>query len=133
MAYLELKDPSKVKKIESFTSELDVKKVDLSAETDLLRDILAGYPGDANAVVAAASAGVETLQDATTLFCQLDTFNDRFGLASIPDELLAVLEGHTALPGKEHGEIVLAADAIIRNSKIPLFDSRVQELRAHLL
>jgi Acetyl-CoA carboxylase, central region len=64
---------------------------------------------------------------------QLDTFNDRFGLESIPDELTAVLEGLTALPGKEYGDIVLAADAIIRNSKVPSFDNRVQELRAHLL
>jgi hypothetical protein len=48
---------------------------------------------------------------------QMDTFNDRFGLESIPDELMAVLEGLTALPGKEYGEIVLAADAIIRNSR----------------
>jgi hypothetical protein len=67
LAYLEFKDPSKVKKIETFTGELDVKQVDLSAETDLLRDMLAGYPVDANAVVAAAFAVVETLQDATTL------------------------------------------------------------------
>jgi hypothetical protein len=29
---------------------------------------------------------------------------------------MVVLEGLTALPGKEYGEIVLAADAIIRNS-----------------
>jgi hypothetical protein len=64
---------------------------------------------------------------------QLDTFNDRFGLASILDELLAVLESLTTLPGKEHGEIVLAADVIIRNTKIPSFDRCVQELRAQLL
>jgi hypothetical protein len=56
---------------------------------------------------------------------QLDTFDDRFGLESIPDELMTVLEGLTALPGNEYGEIVLAANAIIRNPKVPSFGSRV--------
>jgi polyhydroxyalkanoate synthesis regulator phasin len=32
-----------------------------------------------------------------------------------------------------YGEIGLAADTIIRQSKVPSFDSRVDELRAQLL
>jgi hypothetical protein len=58
---------------------------------------------------------------------------DRFGLEFIADELLAVLEVLTVLSGREYGESVLAADVIIRNTKIRSFDSRVQELRARLL
>lgn len=191
LASLELKDPSKVKKILPFDGSLDVKEVDLSSETNQLQNMLAGYPGDADAVVAAVFSAVSDLESATALSVatlseflrveklfagklrddvvrdltkanqdaldivisenmahqqlktrslvvqatlrQLDAFNDRFGLNSIPDDLMAVLEDLASLPGKEYGEIVLAADAIIRNSKVPSFDSRVAELRARLL
>ena len=51
LATLELKDPSKVKKIAVFDGELDIPKVAYEAETDsALKNVLAGYAGDADAL-----------------------------------------------------------------------------------
>jgi hypothetical protein len=69
----------------------------------------------------------------SALLRQIETFGDRFGVGSLSDDLLAVLEELAALKDKMYGEIGLAADTIIRQSKVPSFDSRVDELRAQLL
>ena len=50
---------------------------------------------------------------------QVETFGDRFGISSMPDDLMASVEGLTQLKSKNYGEVTLAAGAIIRESKIP--------------
>ena len=64
---------------------------------------------------------------------QVETFTDRYGSLELPDSLLAVLNRLAELKGSVYGEIVLAADTIIRNLQVPPFDSRVSELREKLL
>jgi acetyl-CoA carboxylase / biotin carboxylase 1 len=63
---------------------------------------------------------------------QVDTFADRFGASELSKDLLTVLGQLAQLKEKVYGEIALAADNLIRKSKIPSFDSRVSELRAQL-
>jgi acetyl-CoA carboxylase / biotin carboxylase 1 len=192
LASLELKDPSKVKKIEEFRGSLDIPSEPIDAEArDVVKNILAGYKGDPDAAAAAvldeakdaeSAAAIVTealneylrveklfvgkLQDdavreltkanAETLdvviaenlahqqlkarnalilamLRQVETFADRFGVSQYPAPLLAALEDLGSLKEKAYGEIVLSADTIIRESKVPSFDSRVAELRAQLL
>jgi acetyl-CoA carboxylase / biotin carboxylase 1 len=191
LASLELKDPSKVKKIGTFDGELDLKKVPLDNETDPIKTILSGFQGDADACVAAAFAGVKDIESASALVTstlaeflrvenifagklqddvvreltkankdnldvviaeslahqqlkrrstlvkamlrEVETFNERFRVSALPDNVMGVLEELSSLKEKEYGEIGLAADSIIRQSKIPSFDSRVDELRSELL
>ena len=63
---------------------------------------------------------------------QVDTFSDRFGMQSIPSDLLERLTSLSALKAKQYGEISLAASTIIRESKIPSFEDRLAELRTSL-
>jgi len=65
------------------------------------------------------------------LLREVETFGDRFG-ASVPEELMSSLQELSEMKDKEYGEISIAADSIIRLSKIPSFDSRVEELRSQL-
>ena len=60
---------------------------------------------------------------------QVETFGDRFGIRSMPDDLMASIEGLTQLKSKNYGEVTLSAGAIIRESKIPSFEDRKAELR----
>jgi acetyl-CoA carboxylase/biotin carboxylase 1 len=192
LASLELKDPSKVKKIVNFEGSLDIPSVVLeSFPRTALTNVLAGYKGDPEAVAQAAFGGVTDIESATSLVTetlseflrvekmfigklrddvvremtkanvdslsvvisenlahqqvkmrtrlisallrQIETFGDRFGVGSLSDDLLAVLEQLAELKDKMYGEIGLAADTIIRQSKVPSFNSRVDELRAQLL
>ena len=192
LASLELKDPSKVKKILNFEGALDVTAVDIEADSkDAANNILAGYKGDAEAAAQAAladatdlasasaavvdafneylrvetifdgklkddvvrqlakdnSASLETvvdinrahgLKDARSklvlgLLRQVETFSDRFGESTLPDDLLAALDQLSNLTGREYGEITIAADSIIRQTKIPAFEVRVADLRKQLL
>lgn len=192
LASLELKDPSKVKKILNFEGALDVTAVDIETDSkDAANNILAGYKGDAEAAAQAAladatdlasasavvvdafneylrietifdgklkddvvrqlakdnSASLETvvdinrahgLKDARNklvlgLLRQVETFSDRFGESALPDDLLAALDQLSNLTGREYGEITIAADSIIRQTKIPAFEVRVADLRKQLL
>ena len=64
---------------------------------------------------------------------QVETFSDRFGINSLPDDLMASVEGLTELKSKNYGEVTLAAGSIIRESKVPGFEDRKTELRNLLL
>jgi acetyl-CoA carboxylase/biotin carboxylase 1 len=191
LASLDLKDPSKVKKIVTFEGEFKIPSVALeTAATDMISHILAGYQGDAEFAANAAFEDIEDVETAATLVTdtlneflrvekifngrllddvvrdltkansedldhviaeiqahlnvrlrsqlilamlrQVETFSDRFGVAEISGDLLAALEELQTLKDKMYGEITLAADTIIRQSKIPSFESRVEELRAQL-
>jgi acetyl-CoA carboxylase / biotin carboxylase 1 len=188
LATLELKDPSKVKKIGTFDGDLDIPNEPLEAESDPIKTILSGFQGDPNACVAAAFAGTTDLESAaelatltlseflrvenifagkllddvvreltksntdtldvviaenlahqqlkrrtqlvTAVLREVETFGDRFG--AVPNSVMGVLSELTTMMDKQYGEIGLAADSIIRLSKVPSFDSRVDELRAQL-
>ena len=68
LASLELKDPSKVKKIEVFGGKLDTAFVALEDDTDPIKNILAGYGGrDPNAAIMNAFATVKDIKSATAL------------------------------------------------------------------
>ena len=192
LASLELKDPSKVKKIDTFDGILDIPHVDLETDPDdAVSNILSGYIGDPDRATAdildaaadgeAAStlvvdvlteflrvenifagklrddvvrdltkANAETLDVVVaeilshqqlkrrsdlilSMLRQVESFADRFGMSEIPEELLSKLEELANLKDKAYGELALAADNIIRQSKIPSFDSRVEELRTQLV
>ncbi len=192
LASLELKDPSKVKKILNFEGELDIPTAELEMDPKtVVANILAGFEADPEAAVQAAlgsasdlDSAAETVTNALTEFArvesifagklkddvvrdlakanaenldvviaenlahqqlpmrtklvlamlrQVESFNDRFGVNQIPAPLLEALETLAGMEGKAYGEIKLAADNIIRQSKVAPFDDRVSELRAVLL
>ena len=192
LASLELKDPSKVKKILSFEGSLDIPKVEVEIEPDaMVANILAGFEADPEAAAQAALGEATDLESAAevvtkalnefirvesifagklkddvvreltkanegnldvviaenqahqqlpmrtklilAMLRQVESFNDRFGLNQIPDGLLEALEKLATMEGKEYGELALSADTIIRQSKVPPFEDRVNELRALLV
>mmetsp|Transcript_10466 Transcript_10466/g.13856 ORF Transcript_10466/g.13856 Transcript_10466/m.13856 type:complete len:2095 (+) Transcript_10466:147-6431(+) len=63
---------------------------------------------------------------------QVETFPDRYGSTDLSDELLELLKQLAGMKDKVYGEIALAADLIIRQSKAPPFEDRAKELRATL-
>jgi len=63
---------------------------------------------------------------------QVETLSDRFGVQQIPAELEETLSAVSHLKGKAYGELTLAASRIIRQSKVPPFDTRLSELRETL-
>ena len=193
LASLELKDPSKVKKILTFEGELETAGgAALEIEADeAVKNILAGFNGDAEAAVPLAfeaiddaAAAADFVTESITEFLrvenmfagklkddvvrdlakanpddlstvigvnqahinvnlrnrlilsmlrQVETFASRYGTASLPDSLVSALEELSVLEGKAYGELVLAADSLIRQSKVPPFAERVAELKATLL
>jgi acetyl-CoA carboxylase/biotin carboxylase 1 len=193
LASLTLKDPSKVKKIVTFSGDFDLPMTSHAFDTkDALFNVLAGYSADPEAVVAtafqattdAASASelavnvinefmrVENMFDSKlkddvvrkmakdniddldvvinnnfahqqlksrnnailAVLRQVETFDDRFGQGSIPESVYAALNELVKLQDKRsYGDVVLAAESIIRASKVPSFDVRIEELRRQLL
>jgi len=192
LASLELKDPSKVKKISNFEGILDIPIVPVEIDaSDAISNILAGFKGDAEAAAQAALRGItdsdhaasiisktlnefyrietifagklrdDVVRDLTkknidtldvviaenqahqqlatrsklilAMLRQIETFSDRFGVSSIQEDLKTALKQLASLREKVYGEIALAADYIIRQSEVPSFSSRVDELRAELL
>jgi acetyl-CoA carboxylase/biotin carboxylase 1 len=192
LASLELKDPSKVKKILKFEGALDIPKVPLDISVkDRIKNILAGYSGDPEQVAANAFDGVTDMATAsalvtdtlseflrvetifagrllddvvrdltkanaenldvvisenlahqqlkrraklvTAMLRQVELFDDRFGVNQLPDDLLNIIGKLAEIKDRVYGEIALAADEIIRQSKVPSFESRIDELRAELL
>lgn len=193
LATLQLKDPSKVKKIVEFDGklDLDMQKYNFDAKVSFA-NILNGYPADADATVAAAFQSVTDVQSAADLIIntvneflrietlfdgklkddvvrnlakdnvdnldvviqinqshmqlkrrnslivsllrQIEALNDRFGQGSVPSSVYDALEPLTKLGDKKlYGEVALAAEKIIRDSKVPGFDVRTEELRRELL
>lgn len=190
LASLELKDPSKVKKIATFDGELDIENVALEVSNDPIKTILSGFQGDPDASVASAFSGIQDIETASALVTntvneflrvemmfagklqddvvrdmtkanqdsldiviaenlahqqlkrrtnlvkavlrEVETFGDRFGVETIPGSVMAVLEELSSVKEKDYGEVGLAADSIIRLSKVPSFDSRVGDLRSEL-
>ncbi|CAJ1961615.1 unnamed protein product [Cylindrotheca closterium] len=75
MASLELKDPSKVKKITTFEGVLETAGVELDVEPkEALNNILAGFSGNPETVASAAFASVSDKEEASTL--ALETINE---------------------------------------------------------
>jgi len=189
LASLTLKDPSKVKKIVTFTDKLDIVDAVLEVEAKKSVDsILAGYVGDADGGAAAllgpvtdgesgAALIAEVLEEyfriesqfdgklkddvvrdlikankdslqtvidvnmahetlalrnklVLAMLRQLEAFPDRFGVIEMPSSLLSTLKQLTKLEGKAYGAVALAAGSIIRQSKVPSFSSRLEDLKA---
>jgi len=192
LASLELKDPSKVKKIGVHEGALDLASSEAEvAPQDAVNNILAGFKGDADAAAATVFDGVtdkdaasaiiseaisnfmnvetqfdgklkddvvremilankeslETVVDVNlphqqvalrtklilAMLRQVETFPDRYGEGPLPEDLIAVLEQVKGLQGKTYGELTLAAESLIRLSKIPSFEVRVAELKKQLV
>jgi len=192
LASLELKDPSKVKKIGTFEGKLDIpaSPLDLDAKK-VISNILAGYTGETEASVASAFETLETLDDAASFVAssineylrvekmfagklkddvvremakskkdslevviaenqahmnlkernalvramlrQVETFGDRFKTTDIPSDLEAALSELAGLKEKTYGELAIAADNLLRQSKVPPFAERVAELKSMLV
>lgn len=191
LATIELKDPSKVKKIATFDGKLEIasSKVHMSTQKQI-KNLLAGLSGDPDSLAAAALLEADSIESAANivtealtefvrvekifadkllddvvrdlskanaqnlqvvisenqahlelklrskfvlaLLRQVETFSERFG-AAMPEGLLSVVEELTNLKDKQYGEILLAADSIMRNANIPSFSVRVDELKSKLL
>lgn len=191
LASLELKDPSKIKKIETYNDKLSITSTPLGiSDKEAIKNILAGYEGDADAVVQKAFAEISDMETASSLVLetlneflrvenifagklmddvvrertkanlenldvviseilahkqlksrselilamlrQVETFAFRFG-EPLPENLIGALEGLASLNGKQYGQVVISADMLIREAKVPSFESRIDELRAQLL
>jgi acetyl-CoA carboxylase/biotin carboxylase 1 len=191
LASLELKDPSKVKKIVAFEGALDVQSADLEYEaTEAVSNILAGFTGEPEEAVQIAFDRVSSAEEAASYATeilneylrvenmfdgklkddvvrdmtkanvenlnvviaenqahmhlatrnrlvlstlrQIEIFGDRFGSPNITPELEGALGHVSALKEKTYGELKLAADFIIRQSKVPPFAERVAELKSTL-
>jgi len=193
LASLQLKDPSKVKKILPFEGDFDIPMDTYEFEkSSALSNILGGYSGDVEGTVATALQAADTIEAASelvtstvaefarveslfdgklkddvvrqlakdnaenldevisvnqahaqvtrrsegmiSLMRQINTFNDRFGQGSIPASVYDSLETLTKFQDKKvYGEVSLAAEKILRDSKVPAFDIRIDELRRELL
>ena len=190
LASLELKDPSKVKKIETFSGSLDIAEstVDMDPKKAVM-NVLAGFNLDAEAVAQQAMESVADSEEAAELILQvleefyrvesqfegaivddvvrtltkanvdtldvvisenlahqqlkkrsqlllamirqLDTFSDRFG-REVPADVIESLDKISKLKDKAYGEIILAAEERVRESKVPSFEVRRADLRAKL-
>ena len=193
LATLELKDPSKVKKILDFEGDFDLEFSSHDFESkESLFNILAGYDYDIDATVAAAFFETTDLDSASDLVVevveeymrvesmfdsklkddavrqmtkdnaesldvvistnlahqqlkrrnnlilsmvrQIESFAARFGQGSTPDRVYEVLGKLSTLDDKaSYGEVGIAAENLVRESKVPGFDIRVAELRNQLL
>eukprot|EP00934_Nitzschia_sp_Nitz4_P007784 Nitzschia sp. Nitz4//scaffold73_size107353//70390//77204//NITZ4_004327-RA/size107353-processed-gene-0.30-mRNA-1//-1//CDS//3329557497//7774//frame0 len=192
LATLELKDPSKVKKIETFSGKLEIENEDLDiTPTDAIKNILAGYSGETDATVTQAFEAINDVETASHLVTdsineflrvenhfagklkddvvremakankknleiviaenqahmqlpersaliqamlrQVETFSDRYQADQLPEELSKALTDLSKLKGKPYGELALAADDLLRESKVSPFADRVAELRSTLL
>eukprot|EP00534_Pseudo-nitzschia_fraudulenta_P008502 CAMPEP_0201147778 /NCGR_PEP_ID=MMETSP0851-20130426/9292_1 /ASSEMBLY_ACC=CAM_ASM_000631 /TAXON_ID=183588 /ORGANISM="Pseudo-nitzschia fraudulenta, Strain WWA7" /LENGTH=2078 /DNA_ID=CAMNT_0047423721 /DNA_START=36 /DNA_END=6272 /DNA_ORIENTATION=- len=192
LASLELKDPSKVKKISVFDGDLDIEESDLEIESkEAVSNILAGFTGEPEEAVQKAFDEITEAEEASTYATeilseftrvesmfdgklkddvvrdmakanaetldvvitenqahmslstrnrlvlstlrQIDLLEDRFGSSEFSDDMEAALEQVASLEEKKYGELVLAADSILRSSKISPFADRVDELKATLL
>jgi acetyl-CoA carboxylase / biotin carboxylase 1 len=190
LASIELKDPSKVKKIETFSGQLSIPSKTLDADVaDMITNILAGFDGNPDAVVQKALAGAKDMATASkvvvdaveeflrverifagkllddvvreltkanidnlkivvdeilahqqvklrsnliqAMLRQVETFAFRFG-ERLPEDLLESVKKLASLSGSPYGQLGVAADMIIREAKVPPFDSRVEELRSQL-
>lgn len=193
LASLELKDPSKVKKILPFDGEFDLNFTPHSfSSKETMMNILAGYKADVEGTVAAAFQETTDIDSASALAIeainefirvesmfdgklkddvvrqmtkdnvdsldtvialnlahqqvkmrsnlilsvirQIESFASRFGQGNIPESLYEVLASLSSLSDKRtYGEVTLGAENLIRESKVPGFDIRVEELRNQLL
>ena len=193
LASLQLKDPSKVKKILPFDGDFDIPMDTYEfSKSTAFTNILGGYIGDVEGTVATALQAADTIEAASevvtlavaefarveslfdgklkddvvrqlakdnadnlddvisvnqahaqvkrrseamiSLMRQINTFNDRFGQGSIPASVYESLETLTKFQDKKiYGEVSLAAEKIIRDSKVPAFEIRIEELRRELL
>jgi len=70
----------------------------------------------------------------TALMREVETLNARFGQGSVPASVYEALDSLTKFEDKRvYGEVAVAAENIIRQSKVPGFDVRIEELRHELL
>jgi len=103
---------------------------------DAVRELTKANAEDLDSVIAVNLAHQQLAMRTNLVLAmlrQVETFPDRFGGATFPDELLETLSKLSSLQGKEYGEITLSADSIIRFSKAPAFEVRVNDLRKQLL
>mmetsp|Transcript_4093 Transcript_4093/g.8426 ORF Transcript_4093/g.8426 Transcript_4093/m.8426 type:complete len:1007 (-) Transcript_4093:3291-6311(-) len=104
-------------------------------QDDVVRDMTKANIDDLDVVIAENQAHQQLRMRnrlVLAMLRQLETFSDRYGSAELTGELLDMLKMLCGMKEKIYGEIALAADSIIRQSKVPSFDSRASELRATL-
>jgi len=190
LASIELKDPSKVKKISTFDGILDIPNVPHEEDPSAtIKNVLAGYGDNADGAVQQLFADADSMESASqiavnaikeflrveslfagkllddvvreltkanidnlevavceilahqqiksrsnlilALLRQLENLSFRFG-ENLPDELLAAVQKLADIKGKQYGELNVAADILIRESKAPSYEKRVDELRTQL-
>jgi len=63
---------------------------------------------------------------------QVETLSGRYGIQELPSDLEETLNSLSSLKSKSYGELTLAASSIVRESKVPAFETRLAELRETL-
>mmetsp|Transcript_69508 Transcript_69508/g.77743 ORF Transcript_69508/g.77743 Transcript_69508/m.77743 type:complete len:2082 (-) Transcript_69508:1966-8211(-) len=72
LASLELKDPSKIKKIVNFEGELDIAESDISVEPkEAVSNILAGFTGEPEETIQKAFEGMSCIEEASTYVTEI--------------------------------------------------------------
>lgn len=103
---------------------------------DVVRDLIKANANSLDTVISLNLAHQQVSMRTklvSAMLRQVETISDRFGVQKIPEELEASLEKLTSLKDKAYAEIALMASNIIRESKIPSFETRLSELREVLL
>mmetsp|Transcript_57673 Transcript_57673/g.67324 ORF Transcript_57673/g.67324 Transcript_57673/m.67324 type:complete len:2093 (-) Transcript_57673:220-6498(-) len=103
---------------------------------EVVRDLTKSNADDLQSVIDLIQAHQQLPDRANFIIAmlrQVDTFANRFGLSDLPKDLLDKIGELTSLEGKAYNEVTLAASAIIMQSKIAPFDSRVEDLISELV
>jgi acetyl-CoA carboxylase / biotin carboxylase 1 len=102
---------------------------------DVVRDLTKANSDKLDVVIAENQAHQQLRSRNNLVLAMLrtvETFGDRYGVRDMDPELQKTLEELAGLRDKMYGDIPLVADTIIRQSKVPSFDERVEELRGQL-
>lgn len=103
---------------------------------DAIRDLIKAHSENEEEAIAIIRAHQQLDMRVKLLLAmqrQAESLRTRFGIDHFPQEMIESLEKIRKLESKEYGDLKIAADTIIRDSKAPPFDSRVDELRSQLL
>jgi acetyl-CoA carboxylase/biotin carboxylase 1 len=102
---------------------------------DVVRDLTKANTNNLEVVISEGQAHQQLANRkklVLSLLRQVGTLSERFGSTEMAPELKTVLKTMADMKEKAYGEIALAADELIRQSEIPSFVSRCDELRKQL-
>jgi len=104
---------------------------------DVVRQMTKDNAEDLDAVISTNLAHQQLAQRSQLVLAmlrQVASLQDKVGASQLGESVLSTLQQLANLSDKNaYGEITLSAESIIRNSKVPAFESRVSDLRKELV